>query len=190
MRGVASAVPVTTISESDRKCNFPGSYIPVTEKNTTPWSAGRYSDPPDCRRTSEAAAVSRANPRYRNSLEEAAAESPSHCSFPGLVCCGKGVWAVVWGLLPGAAAGEGVVEAPDNSLRGAPEGALVAPVGVSPGSDFSARSHRAVGCSGYTWFHLPVRSCKPPELRKEEANFAILAARMAFSSFAIRSAAR
>lgn len=36
---------------------------------------------------------------------------------------------------------------------------------------------------GYTNDHLPVRSCRPPEFKKEDANRAIFAARIAFSSF-------
>ena len=34
--------------------------------------------------------------------------------------------------------------------------------------------------------HLPVRSCRPPEFKNRVAIFAIFAARMAFSSLAVR----
>lgn len=45
----------------------------------------------------------------------------------------------------------------------------------------------AVECSGYTYSYLPVRKESPPWFMKVDAIRAILAARMAFSSFRIRS---
>lgn len=66
----------------------------------------------------------------------------------------------------------------------------VPPFGVLPSSDTAERSHPIGEHNGYTWYHLPVRSCNPPAFKKPEANLAIFAARMAFSNFTIRSRRR
>lgn len=57
-------------------------------------------------------------------------------------------------------------------------------------SGFSCMSRPAVEHNGYTCFHLPGLNLKPDEPRKDDAIFAILAARIAFSSFDIRSRLR
>lgn len=48
-------------------------------------------------------------------------------------------------------------------------------------------SRRVVGYNDCTWFHLPGLNWKPVLPKNDEAMFAILAARMAFSSLVIRS---
>lgn len=53
---------------------------------------------------------------------------------------------------------------------------------LDPGPGSSDNFHRIGGCIGYTYNHLPVKSCSPPLPKKEEASRAIFAARMAFSS--------
>ena len=66
---------------------------------------------------------------------------------------------------------------------------LVCPAGVvvDPADDFFGSCRRVVGCNGYTYAHLGV---KRPLLSKEPANFAIFAARMAFSRRPSRSCPR
>lgn len=55
----------------------------------------------------------------------------------------------------------------------------------------AADKYRQVGgCIGYTWLDLPVSSCRPPLPKKDDARRAILAARMAFSSFCTLAALR
>ena len=55
--------------------------------------------------------------------------------------------------------------------------------------DFFEMNHPAVVCSGYTRDHLP-RLNKAVLERKEDANVASLAARIAFSSFTILGCSR
>ena len=57
-------------------------------------------------------------------------------------------------------------------------------------SCFFCMSRPVVEHNGYTCFHLPGLNLKPDEPRKDDAIFAILAARIAFSSFDIRSRLR
>ena len=52
--------------------------------------------------------------------------------------------------------------------------------------DFFGKSHPVGGYSGYTYFHLPEKSEIPEASSAVVATPAILAARMAFSSFEIR----
>ena len=69
---------------------------------------------------------------------------------------------------------EDVVERPAAAVAG------------GPGCGCGGSCRQAGGYSGYTWFHLPVSACNPPWERNTDARFAILAARMAFSSLPIR----
>ena len=63
----------------------------------------------------------------------------------------------------------------------------VAPgAGTGPVSCSGESCRLAVEYTGYTWFHLPVSACNPPWERNTDARFAILAARIAFSSLALR----
>lgn len=55
---------------------------------------------------------------------------------------------------------------------------------------FFGMSRPAVEHNGYTCFHLPGLNWRPDAPKKEDAIFAILAARMAFSSLEIRSRLR
>lgn len=57
----------------------------------------------------------------------------------------------------------------------------------APASCFFCMSRPAVEHNGYTCFHLPELNWKPDAPRKDDAMFAILAARIAFSSLEIRS---
>ena len=57
---------------------------------------------------------------------------------------------------------------------------------VAPEPGYGDKSRPAAGYSGYTWFHLPSKDWIPCEPRTEDATLAIRAARIAFSSFAIR----
>ena len=58
---------------------------------------------------------------------------------------------------------------------------------LRPVHGFCGTCHRVAGYNGYTCCHLPVWSGKPDLPSKEDAIFAILAARMALSSLEIRS---
>ena len=58
------------------------------------------------------------------------------------------------------------------------------------GSGGAGKSHPVVECSDYTWFHLPFGIMMPRPFKAEEAIFAILAARIAFSSLFSRSLLR
>ena len=84
------------------------------------------------------------------------------------------------------------VVAGDCRADPAPASRVVVPEGreVECRYDFCGKSHPAGGCSGYTWFHLPEKSEIPEEERAVVARPAIFAARMAFSSFVIRSRLR
>lgn len=60
----------------------------------------------------------------------------------------------------------------------------------SPERGSCGTSHPAAEYIGYTQYHLPGLNWKPELLKNTEAMFAIFAARMAFSSFEIRSRLR
>ena len=61
------------------------------------------------------------------------------------------------------------------------------PAGYYPADDFYGKSHPAEGYNDYTQTHLPMLERNPELPRNADAIFAILAARIAFSSLAIRS---
>ena len=82
------------------------------------------------------------------------------------------------GILPEDAGAVGVFGVPDADSA------------AIPGSGFADSCRPAGEYSGYTWFHLPDKNGMPPWPRSEEASLAIFAARIAFSSFPIRSRER
>lgn len=63
-------------------------------------------------------------------------------------------------------------------------------VPADPACGFFGMSHRVEGYIVYTCNHLPMLSCRPVLDKKEDANVASFAARIAFSSFPIRSRLR
>ena len=65
-----------------------------------------------------------------------------------------------------------------------------AAVALDPVFDCGNNCRPAVEHNGYTSNHLPVGNGLRFRLREEDANFAIFAARMAFSNFPIRSLLR
>ena len=83
-------------------------------------------------------------------------------------------------------AGEGAFRIP------APEADREVHFGAAPASGDrlpgTAENCRRTGVhTGYTFRHLPLRSCNPPAFKNPEANLAIFAARIARSSFRILS---
>ena len=51
-----------------------------------------------------------------------------------------------------------------------------------PAPGYDGKIRQTEECIDYTSCHLPTSICRAPEFKKEDANLAILAARMAFSS--------
>ena len=106
-----------------------------------------------------------------------------HCR-PGLEAVEAGV--LLFGVGEYCAAAFWVVAVVDIPVALVVSGVFVPAWDVPlPGS--SGMFHRPEGYNGYTWIHLPVSICNPPEFKKTDANFAIFAARMARSNLWIRS---
>lgn len=130
-------------------------------------------------RTLKAKAILQANPRYRNSAEADCVKNVPQVPALEVDVQWNDFWEVLgwccyWIFL----------------LRDGCYGYAGYRRCVDPLQDFCESFHRIGEYSGCTCPHLPLSICNPPALRKEDANRAILAARMAFSSFEILSRVR
>lgn len=140
------------------------------EKGIVPVSAQPSSDPPDSRLPLTRAAGRSSDHRYQNPLAVNFLEIQKLLTPPGLDNeLGVGEWAV-----PGIPA---EVSAP---APGAGSSGVVLP---DPAYGGGCMSRRIGEYSGYTSAHLPISMDRPPCPKNPEAIRAILAARMAFSSF-------